>query len=547
MTARRSTALAVALRVLMGSAGAPLTVVAHQAHAHAPLAGVPREILERPAPLRQGIGVANERVTTSSERAQAYYNQGLAYLHSYVWIEAARSFNAALRLDPNLAMASMGLSYALGETRPIEEARQASDKARSLAAAASEREQVRIDVRATEVQALAHPGDAALGLAYRARLDAALAKHPKNVELLLLRGHAADPSRDAPGMGGGSDALRFYEKALAEAPDYFAVHHYLSHAYENVNRVDRALVHGKAFARLAWAVPHAHHMYGHVLRRADRMKDATTQFKKADELELAYLAAEQIPPEYDWHYHHNLDLLGTSYQYLGQMKAAEPVLRRSFGLPSIQLSQELNEKEWPMFLLARGRAMDALTAVQDLMERPAPLVQAIGHVLASRVMMALKRMPAAAEEGNAGLHQMRAIGAAGGTLLPDFELSQGEYLLRNGQTDQGRAMLRDAVAKLRAQLGPDAWVLTLFTLEGVARVAREVGDWTLAGEMADEMRRHDASYAGTQYAVGLAAEQRGDRAAARAAFADAVRRWADADPDLPELKDARQRLAKIAG
>src|SRR5258705_986939 len=33
-------------------------------------------------------------------------------LHSYVWIEAARSFNQALRLDPNLAMAYVGLSRA---------------------------------------------------------------------------------------------------------------------------------------------------------------------------------------------------------------------------------------------------------------------------------------------------------------------------------------------------------------------------------------------------------------------------------------------------
>jgi len=48
-------------------------------------------------------------------RAQAFFDQGLAYLHSYVWLDAARSFNEALRADPNLAMAQLGLSYALGE------------------------------------------------------------------------------------------------------------------------------------------------------------------------------------------------------------------------------------------------------------------------------------------------------------------------------------------------------------------------------------------------------------------------------------------------
>src|SRR5215203_1062250 len=62
------------------------------------------EMIERPVPLRQSIGAAHEPVTTSSAKAQSYYDQGLAYLHSFGWIDAARSFNEALRLDSRLAM-----------------------------------------------------------------------------------------------------------------------------------------------------------------------------------------------------------------------------------------------------------------------------------------------------------------------------------------------------------------------------------------------------------------------------------------------------------
>jgi len=60
------------------------------------------------------------------------------------------------------------------------------------------------------------------------------------------------------------------------------------------------------------------------------------------------------------------------------------------------------------------------------------------------------------------------------------------------------------------------------------------------------MRDHDAAYAGTHYALGLAAEHKGDRAAAREAFAEAVRLWAKADADLPELREARAREAALA-
>ena len=79
----------------------------------------------------------------------------------------------------------------------------------------------------------------------------------------------------------------------------------------------------------------------------------------------------------------------------------------------------------------------------------------------------------------------------GGVLVPDFQLAQGEHLMRAGQLEQGRALLRDAAAKLRAQSGPDAWIQTLFALEGIARLAREQGDWILAAEMTDAMRQHD--------------------------------------------------------
>ena len=344
-------------------------------------------------------------------------------------------------------------------------------------------------------------------------------------------------------MQAGSASVAYYERALAQAPDYFATHHYLAHAYENIGRTDRALEHAAAFARLAPVIPHAHHMHGHVLRRVGRMKEAIDEFRKADDLGSAYLASEKIPAEYDWHYRHNLDLLGTSYQYAGQVHAAEAVLRRAFDVPaSSRTADELNRREWPLFLLARGRSKEALEAARALTRHPQPLVQALGDILATRSFTALRQPQEAAEAGNRALRQMRAIGASGGILVPDFELAQGEHLLRSGQTETARTMLRGAAAKLRAQSGPDAWVQTLFALEAVARAARDSGDWTLAAEMADEMRRQDAEYAGTRYAQALVADQRGQRDAAREAFRETVRRWESADPDFPELADARRRL-----
>ena len=99
--------------------------------------------------------------------------------------------------------------------------------------------------------------------------------------------------------------------------------------------------------------------------------------------------------------------------------------------------------------------------------------------------------------------------------------------------------LEEAVRRMRAAPGPDSWVQALFQIEAIARAARSVGDWEFAGQMARQLIEHDPSYAGSHYAMALVAEHDEDAAAARASFALAVKHWAKADPDLPELAEGR--------
>ena len=122
---------------------------------------VPQALLERPVTLRTNIGVTHDDAATSSKEAQAFYDQGLAYLHSYVWIEAARSFNQALKHDQNLALAHVGLSYAYIELSRVAEARAAIAKAQSLAAKAGDHVKRHVDARALQMTAEDAPRDTA--------------------------------------------------------------------------------------------------------------------------------------------------------------------------------------------------------------------------------------------------------------------------------------------------------------------------------------------------------------------------------------------------
>ncbi len=195
---------------------ATATLAQHEHHGEENSVGwVPREILQRPVALREGIGKINDPVTTSSSEAQAFYNQGLAYLHSYVWIEAARSCNQALRIDTKLALAYVCLSRAYSGLEDQGAAQSALEKAQALAANLSERERSRVSLRATQLEAINDIVNSSKHQAYIAAIDAALTKYPDDVELWLLRGNAEEPTAAGRGQRGLVGAVAYYQAALA--------------------------------------------------------------------------------------------------------------------------------------------------------------------------------------------------------------------------------------------------------------------------------------------------------------------------------------------
>jgi tetratricopeptide (TPR) repeat protein len=532
---------------------AALLPAAHaQDDPHAACAGsigwVPREVLERPLPIRPGVGTAHDPVTTSVPEAQAFYDQGVAYLHSYVWIEAARSFHEALRRDPKLALAWIGLSRVFTALEDAPAAHDALEKAQALASAVSPREKRRIALRATHLEALDDLGDSAKHLAYKKALDQALAADMNDAELWMLRGNAEEASAAGRGQRGGAASIAFYERALAVVPGHFAAHHYLIHSYETIGLVPEALAHGEVYVRAAPAIPHAHHMWAHDLRRVGRTQDAIAEFKKADELEEAYYVAEKIPADLDWHHKHNLDLLSTSFQHQGQMKEAERLMRRAYALNAPLEYMDYQKKEWPGFLLARGRVEEAEAAGIEFSRSRYPATRVAGHVVLGDVHLARGRVEEAQKELALAEKEAESMPKGPRALSPDVapyvDRLRGEVYLRSGRTEEGRALLKEVQTRIRAIPGPDAWMQALFVLESIANSAREAGDWDLAEYTARQMQDHDPSYAGAHFMLALVADHRGDAAAARASFAEAEKLWSHADSDLPELSRARSRVAE---
>jgi tetratricopeptide (TPR) repeat protein len=528
-------------------AGALSAAAQEDPHAQcAALGWVPREVLERPVPLRPGTGNVHEAVTTSSAEAQAFYDQGINYLHGYVWIEAARSFRQALRLDPSLALAWVGLSRVYSGLDDPQAARDAAAKAEVLAARTSPREQRRIALRAKQLEAMADITDVAKHAAYKKAVDEALAADIGDPALWLVRGNAEESSAAGRGQRGGAASTAFYLEALRVSPDNAAAHHYLTHSYETIGQIPLALEHGEAYARLAPSIPHSHHMWGHDLRRVGRVDDAIAAFRRTDDLEKAYYGAERIDAALDWHHVHNLDLLATAYQHKGQMRKAEATMREATALPPLTDYIEFNQKLLPVFLLGRERWDEASDAAGRLARGKWPATRAVGQALLGHALLVRGRTAearaalATAEQELAAVPASTAgIGVSRGQTQPWVDTLRGELLIRDGDRAEGRRTLEGVARTLRGLPGPDAWIQALFRLEAMARTARDAGEWELAGFLADQMVEHDAAYGGSHLARALVAEHRGDRAQATAARAEAARYWSDADPDLPELAAVR--------
>jgi tetratricopeptide (TPR) repeat protein len=522
------------LPALPASPALPALEAQHAPHA---VLSIPQEVLERPVTIRTGVGAVHDDAGTKSADAQRFYDQGLAYLHNYVWIEAARSFHQALRADPNLALAHVGLSYAYIEANKTLQARQAIATAQKLATGAADHIKRHVDTRALQMAAEDAGGDATKLAAYRKALDSAVAAFPNDAEFVLRRGIAESPDPADRGQGSVAGSMPYYERALKMPSAAWAAHHYLAHAYENAGRMKEAAAAAGSYAGANPGVPHAVHMHGHELRRLGRITEAIARFETADKLQRDYMAREKIAAEYDWHHAHNLDLLAASYQYIGQMKKAEALLRQAFNLPTNLLVQAVNKREWPAFLLARHRQAEALKAAQTLLSHPSPIVQATGHIEAGFAHLAANRPADGAASSNAALKLLRSAQGGQGLAAIALEALQGEFLLRTAQREKGRQVMERAAQKWRSLPGPDAWTQSLFRIEALARSAREAGDWTLAARMAQLMLEHDPNYAGTHFALGLVSHHNtGTSAATLRELALAEKAWANADKDLAELK-----------
>ena len=355
-------------------------------------------------------------------------------------------------------MAYVGLSRVQSGLGNDKAARLILEKAKALRPGASDRERRRITIREKQLAAIDGIEDTAAFAAYKKAIDDALVADLDDPQLWLLRGKAEESNASGRGQRGNASSVAFYERALQLVPDHASAHHYLVHSYETIGRIDEALEHGEAYARLSPAIPHAAHMWGHDLRRVGRIDEAIAQFLKVDALERAYYKAEKMDPSLDWHHGHNLDLLASCYEHKGQMEARGEDPPRAATLEPRDAYRAFNTRELPNFLIHRGRYAGGAAGGAGADCHRLPAIAGVGYALAGQALLWLGRPDDARKELAGAARDGARNGPAGDPrnrprapmVEPWVESLHGELLLRAGNKDEARRDIGERRPRPRA-------------------------------------------------------------------------------------------------
>src|SRR5262245_8408658 len=211
-----------------------------------------------PAKVIPDLCLLRYRVSTSSPECQALFDQGLGYFYSYVWMEAARSFETAARHDPDCAMAWWGLSRALEQWSKRDPSDKALLKAKDKLSLASHREQLLIKARLQEKGLEPGIADDARRKAAAKTIDELLVLYDDDQEGWYYRAKLADS---------GTAAVPNYKALLRINPLHPGANHELVHFYENNRRPALGWNNAENYMKSSPGIPHAFHMQAHLAMR----------------------------------------------------------------------------------------------------------------------------------------------------------------------------------------------------------------------------------------------------------------------------------------
>ena len=434
------------------------------------------------APLFDGLGAHQREVQGGSELARRYFDQGLLFCFGFNHDESLRSFEAAIALDPDFAMAWWGLGFALGPNinAPLGDAEVAgraygaAQRAQALAAQESPENRALIAALATRYSELPFPdGDPSvdpraarksLDLAFADAMRQAHGAYPGDAGISAIFADAllnlapwGQWTLDHRANPGTDEIVRTLEAALARSPEHPYLNHLYIHTMEGSARPEAALPSARRLASLTPGLGHLVHMPAHIYIWTGHYADAAAANVDAVDVDRAYFERVGRQKIYELYHAHNLHFLVYAAMFAGQREQA------------LRAAREMND-ELPMaireampeaaegYLPVLWHVMVRFGMWEEILETPlieakTPIVEASWRYARGVALANLDRFDEARREEALFLPLAASVGDGSyvgftpGKKVMEIaqQMLRGEIAFRSGAQEDGLRALRDAI------------------------------------------------------------------------------------------------------
>lgn len=297
------------------------------------------------APRLQSLGTHTFKVSTSSDRAQMFINQGVNLAYGFNHAEAFRAFAEAARLDPSCAMAYWGQALVLGPNinAPMNaddepKAYALAQKARELMSGATAREQDYIEAVAKRYTGNAADRQAA-DRAFVQAMSKLVDDHPDDLDARTIYAEAIMDlrpwnywTRDGQPYDDTREIQKSLEYVIAKNPNHPGALHYWIHLWEPTDTPERAEAEADRLLTLMPGAGHVVHMPAHIYMRVGRHADVVKSNQMAvlaDEDYIAQCRAQGLYPL--GYYPHNIHFIWMGATASGQGQLALESSRKLAG------------------------------------------------------------------------------------------------------------------------------------------------------------------------------------------------------------------------
>lgn len=436
------------------------------------------------APLFTNLGTLNFPITTNSELAQKYFNQGIILAYGFNHEEAFRSFEEAARLDTSCAMAYWGMAYVLGpninlpmDAAVVHTAHEAIQKAISLLDNETPKEKDFVMALTKRYSSEVLEDRSSLDQAYCDAMRGLVNKYPEDLDAAtmfaesIMDVHPWDYwLKDGTPKPWTPELLSILESVIKRKADHHGANHLYIHAVEASKNPHRGLASADMLKFLAPGAGHLVHMPAHIYIRVGNYHEgslANIRAVKSDEEYINQCNQQGFYPIS--YYPHNYHFLWATATLEGDSKTAIDAAIKTSQKPPDSLLNVCGYETLQHFAaiplyayVTFGKWDDILNYKQPQDERP--YMQAVWHYARSMAFIAKNNLEEAEKE-IAHLENLRfnktiedltiwGINSAGQLIKVAYEVAKGEMEAKKKIFPEAISYLKKAV-ELEDQLRYD--------------------------------------------------------------------------------------------